>query len=66
MVDIKTKHQINYKGLSAKQACKLATTPKEFMVQHKNKIHFTDEPYTYIMTRMPNAMATEIDIYQLK
>lgn len=66
MVNIKTKHQINYGGLTAKQACKLATTPKEFMVQYKSRIHFTDEPYTYIMTRMPNVLASEVEIYQLK
>lgn len=66
MIDIKTRYQINYSGLTAKQACRIATTPKEFLVQHQNKIHLTDEPYTYIMTRMPNVKANEIEIYQLK
>ena len=66
MINIKTKYQINYDGLTAKQGCKIATTSKTFMVQYKSKIHLTDEPYTYIMTRMPNVLASEIDIYQLK
>lgn len=66
MINIKTKHQINYGVLTAKQGCKIATTSKTYMVQYKSKIHLTDEPYTYIMTRMPNALASEIDIYQLR
>ena len=66
MVNIKTKQQIKYDKLTAKQACKLATTPKEFMVEYKSKLHFTDEPYTYIMTRLPNVKASEVDIYQLR
>ena len=66
MLDIKRRNQIDYKSLTAKQACRLATSPKEFMVKVHDKMHLTDEPYTYIMTRFPKLMADEIEIYQLK
>lgn len=66
MLRIKKCSEIDTTGLTAKQACRLATTPKEFMVKYREKIHLTDEPYTYIMTRFPNVQANEVEIYQLK
>lgn len=66
MMRIKKYTDIDTTGLTAKQACRLATTPKEFMIQYQDKIHLTDEPYAYIMTRMPNVLASEVEIYQLK
>lgn len=66
MIDFKRRSQIDFKSLTAKQACKLATSSKEFMVRVHDKMHLTDEPYTYIMTRFPNLMADEVEIYLLK
>lgn len=66
MLRIKKYTDIDTSGMTAKQACRLATTPKEFMIKHCDKIQFTDEPYTYIMTRMPNVQANEVEIYQLR
>lgn len=66
MMKIKRYTEIDTTGLTAKQACRLATTPKEFMVKYNDKMHLTDEPYTYIMTRFPNVQANEVEIYQLR
>jgi len=66
MVTIKTIKDLNTSSLTAKDACKLASTNKQYLVMVHDKMHLTNEPYQFLVMKYPDALMEEIKIYSLK
>ena len=66
MVTIKKITDLNTSSLTAKDACKLASTNKQYLVMVHDNMHLTNEPYQFLVMKYPTALMEEIEIYSLK
>jgi len=65
MIEVKDTSQINKLDLNAKQACKILSSRKKYLVMVENEFSFTDDYLKTILRKYPEVETNLIEVYEL-